>query len=248
MLLSAKHLSGFKIEASDGEIGHLDNFFIDDRNWVVRYVVVDIGSWLEGRKILIAPGVAGNPDGEIKHMPIHLTKNQIEKSPEIDTDMPVSRRQEIKLHEHYQWQPYWIGGIPPVSPVLPPKTRVTKPETTETSRDEDADPHLRSINEMIRYSIHASDGEIGHVADFVVDSEDWVIRYLVVDTRNWLPGKHVIIAPDWIEKISWAESAVTVSMTKASIEDSPEYNPGLPINMEYERRLYDYYGRPKYWE
>ena len=251
MLLSTKHLSGFKIEASDGEIGHVHNFLVDDRNWVVRYVVADVGKWLEGRKVLVAPRAVGNPDGEMKLMPIHLTKNQIEKSPEIDTDMPVSRRQEIRLYRHYQWEPYWIGGVPPIGPLYEPQYPVMRPETTESSEDgedEDASSHLRSINEMISYRIHTSDGEIGHVADFIVDSEDWAIRYLVVDTRNWLPGKHVIIAPDWIENISWAKNTITVSMTKDSIEDSPEYAPGLPINMEYEARLYDYYGRPKYWE
>jgi hypothetical protein len=250
MLLSAKHLSGFKLDARDGEIGHMHNFLIDDQNWVVRYIVVDIGGWLQGRKVLLAPSTAGSPDGGKKRMPILLTKSQIENSPEIDSDMPVSRKQEIKLYEHYRWVPYWSGGVAPLAPAFVPKTPSLKAAVEKSSQneaDEKADPHLRSIKEIINYRINASDGEIGHVEDFIVDSDDWIIRYLVVNTRNWLSGKNVIISPEWIKNISWAESTVTASMRMAAIEGSPEYDPSSPINIEYETRLYDYYGRPKYW-
>jgi len=251
MLLSTKHLSGFKVDATDGHIGHVHNFLIDDHLWVVRYVVVDIGGWLQDRKVLIAPAIAGSPDGKTKRMPIRLTRDQIENSPEIDTDMPVSRRQEIKLYEHYQWNPYWVGGVTPLGPAYVSKPLVSKAEVENSSgdeADEDTDPHLRSIREVINYRIHASDGEIGHVEDFIVDSDDWMIRYLIVNIGNWLTGRTVIISPEWIEDISWAESTVTISMKKSAVEGSPEYDPALPINMEYETRLYDYYGRPKYWE
>jgi hypothetical protein len=251
MLLSTKHMFGFKIDASDGEIGHLYNFLVDDWTWIVRYAVVDIGNWIAGRRVLIAPSAAENPDGEAKRMSIRLTKEQIENSPEIDTDLPVSRRQEARIYAHFQWEPYWVGGMTPLAPVYNPKYLAAMSEAKESSGEhpgENGDPHLRSIREMTHYGIHARDGEIGHIEDFIVDSEDWVIRYFVVDTRNWLPGKHVIIAPQWIEDISWTESSVSVSMSKEEVEGSPEYDPGLPINMEYQSRLYDYYGRPKYWE
>jgi hypothetical protein len=253
MLLSIKHLSGYKIEATDGDIGKAHTFLIDDQRWIVRYVVVDTGGWLKGRKVLIAPESIMEPDGKKEHLPVHLSKTQVESSPEIDSDMPVSRRQEIKLYQHYQWSPYWTGGVTPIGPAYIPQPSAVEAGAEEGAQeeqkvDEDADPHLRSTREIINYNIHASDGEIGHVEDFIVDVRDWAIRYMVVDTRNWLPGKKVIIAPDWIKDINWAESSVTVQMTRESIKDSPEYDPALPINMEYEARLYDYYGRPAYWD
>jgi len=251
MLLSTNHLSGFKIKANDGDIGKLHNFLLDDRSWIVRYIVVDTGSWLQERKVLVVPSAAGKPDGETAHMPVSLTRKQVEESPDIDTDKTVSRVHEKKLHLHYQWEPYWIGGTTPLGPVYipPPDEMGAESENFSSEEAEDkSDPHLRSAEEITGYKIHASNGEIGHVKDFIVDTEGWVIRYIIVDTQNWLPGKKVIISPEWIRDISWTDSAVTVAMTKEDIEKSPEYDPSLPINMEYEARLYDYYGKPKYWE
>lgn len=251
MLLSTKHLTGFKIEAKDGEIGDVHSFLIDDQSWIVRYIVVDTGTWLPGRKVLIAPSAAESPNGAAKSLPLHLTKKQVEESPEMDTDMPVSRSQEIKLHQHYQWIPYWASAATPLGPgyVPPPATLGKEIEDSSNAEEvENADPHLRSTKEIIGYAIHASDGKIGHLADFIVDSSDWVIRYFIVDTGSWLSGKKVIISPGWIQDISWTESAVALSMTSAEIKGSPEYDHSIPINMEYEARLYDYYGRPKYWE
>ena len=146
MLLSTKHLSGFKIDASDGDIGDVHSFLIDDQSWVVRYIVVETGSWFHGRKVLVVPSAAGNPDGAKKRLPIHLTRDQIENSPEIDTDMPVSRRQEIKLHRYYQWQPYWVGGVPSVTPVYAPgafNSDADRYKSIEAEENEDADPHLQ---------------------------------------------------------------------------------------------------------
>jgi hypothetical protein len=122
-----------------------------------------------------------------------------------------------------------------------------KAHTESSESGENADPHLRSTREIIRYDIEAEDGEIGHVEDFIVDIKDWVIRYFALDTRDFLPGKKVIISPDWIKDIEWSESKVSISMSQAAIRGCPEYNPSIPINIEYEERLYDYYGKPKYW-
>ena len=252
MLLSTKHLSGFKILAKDEEIGKVHDFLIDDRSWIVRYIVVDIGNWLSGRKVLVVPSVAEKPDGKTESLPVLLSKKQVKESPGIDTDMPVSRAQEIKLHKHYQWEPYWYGSVFPVGPVhmLPtphPGAQKGKSFPEDREEDENTDPHLRSLKECRNYKIHATDGEIGHIDDFIVDIGGWLIRYFVVDIRNWLPGKKVILSPSWIRDISWAESEVTLTMNRETVKASPEYNPSLPINMEYEARLYDYYGKPKYW-
>ena len=107
---------------------------------------------------------------------------------------------------------------------------------------------LRSVDEVIGYNIQATDGDIGHVEEFIVDDDTWIIRWFVVDTRNWLPGRKVLVAPDWVTRTSWGDRDVHVDVTRARIKDCPEYDPGLPINRRYEQQLYDYYGRPVYWE
>ena len=248
MLLSIKSLGNYEIEATDGSIGHVHSFLFDERNWTVRYLVVDTGKWLPGRKVLIAPAELGKPEGTAEVFPVDLTKEQVKNSPDINTEKPVSRQQEIELYKYYNWAPYWAAGYEPVTtPYTPVVPEDIKEEEEKKGSDQDEDPHLRSTREILKYKIHAEDGEIGHVDDFIADIESWVIRYIVVDTRDLLPGKKVIIPPDWTKEISWSASEVSVNVTKDMIKDSPEFDPSAPVNREYETQLYDYYGRPKYW-
>ncbi|MBN1218317.1 MAG: PRC-barrel domain containing protein [Anaerolineae bacterium] len=240
MLRSVKELNGYTIQATDGRIGKVSGFYFDDAMWTIRYLVVDTGPWLFGRKVLITALALGQPDWASHLLPVGLTKELVESSPDIDLARPVSRQLEVKLHEHYDWQPYWWalaqGAVPPPSKVQKEVVRVAE-----------GDPYLRSTQEVVGYHIAALDGEVGHVEDFIVDDETWAIQYMVVDTRNWLPGKKVLVAPAWIEKVEWAESKVYVDLHQETIKNSPEYNPSAPVNRAYEERLYDFYGRPKYW-
>ena len=245
MLRSIKNLSGVAIRARDGEIGKVHSFFFEDDNWTIRYLVVDTGKWLPGRKVLIAPTALGRPDWQDRVFPVNLTKDQVRNSPDVDTDRPVSRQREAELRKYYDWAPYWgVGhGIG-----LPPGHYVEADRGAVAVENVQGDTHLRSTKEVRGYRIHATDGEIGHVEDFVVSDEEWVIRYLVVDTGKWLPGRSVLISPDWVRDIGWEEREVWVDVAKGAIEDSPSYDGADPVNREYETQMYDYYGRPKYWK
>jgi hypothetical protein len=253
MFLSVKKLSSYKIEAADGSIGKVHTFLFDDRNWSIRYLVVDTGTWLPGRRVLIAPAALGKPQAQMEVFPVELTREQVKKSPDIDTEKPVSRQQEIELHQYYNWAPYWGGtldpiGIPYASAAADVSEKAEERESEDEQKKEKADPHLRSTKEVIGYKIHAEDGQIGHVEDFIAHVDDWIIRYAVVDTKDWLPGRMVLIPPDWwVREIRWADSEVEVNVSRDAIKDSPEFDPAEPVNREYETRLYDYYGRPKYW-
>jgi hypothetical protein len=132
-------------------------------------------------------------------------------------------------------------------PTAPPVEK--KKEMAQALEEEESgDSHLRSVQEVAGYHIQATDGEIGHVEDFILDDETWMLRYVVVDTRNWLPGRKVIVPPSWVESVDWANRKVSVDFTREEVRTSPEYDPAAPVNREYEVRLYDFYGRPKYWE
>ena len=244
MLRSIKEINGYKISATDGNIGKVHDFFFDDEIWAIRYFVVDLGTWIPGRKVLLIPSVFGEAEWKTLTIPVRLTKDQIRQSPDMRTDIPVSRQEEIKLHEHYTWVPYWAAPPPGVAPPV----ELLQDEKDAEKELQHADPHLRSVREVTGYHIQASDGEIGHVEEFIVDDTDWFIRYMVIDTRNWLPGRKVLVSPGWIDQISWRESKVFVDLPKEMIKKSPEYDPSAPINREYEERLYDFYGRPKYWK
>jgi hypothetical protein len=244
MLRSVKSLRGYTIAAKDDTIGKVDDLFFEETSWVTRYLVVDTGSWLTGRRVLISPVSLEQPVTKEKIIPANLTRAEVENSPDIEADKPISRQAEIELHQFYNWAPYWIGiGFSP--PVTAP-TEEDKKKAVAAAKER-VDSVLRSTRKVTGYRIHATDGEIGHAEDFILADQDWVLRYLVVDTKNWLPGRKVLISPNWIEKISWSDSEVYVDLLREQIESSPRFNPSTPINQEYEIRLYDYYGRPKYW-
>lgn len=248
MLRSTKELRGYTIRALDGEIGKVHELYFDDLAWLVRYLVVDTGTWLSGRKVLLSPGVVGQPDWETQTLPVELTKKQVESSPEIGTNEPVSRQMEMDLHTYYGWTPYWRGGLPELGlGAAAAAQMIAEAAQGEAEKQRQEDPHLRSTREVIGYHIQARDGEIGHIDDFVVDVGTWYVRYLVIDTRNWLPGKKVLVAPAWVEEVNWASRSVSMDLKRETIKNSPEFDPSMPVNREYEVRLYDYYGRPKYW-
>ncbi|MGD2245276.1 MAG: PRC-barrel domain-containing protein [Candidatus Aminicenantes bacterium] len=245
MLRSLNELFGYSIAAVDGDLGKVHDFLFDEILWIARYLVVDTGGWLPGKKVLLVPSSLGEPDWKTQTFPVNLNKEMVENSPEIAEDMPVSRQHEIELHKHYRWIPYWTVGVR-VGEVVPPSAAKEEKKEEETDKKE-GDPYLRSIREVTGYHIHATDGDIGHVEDFIADVRTWMVRYMVVDTKNWLPGRKVLVAPDWIDRISWPDSKVQVDLSREKIKNSPEFNPSEPINRKYEERLYDFYGRPKYW-
>lgn len=253
MLLSLKHLGYYTIEAEDGNVGQVYSFLFDDQQWIVRYLVVDTGKLLPGRKVLVIPSALAEPDNRMRVFPVKLTREQVKQSPDIDADKPISMQQELELHKYYKWSSYWEGYGPiltPYAPVVPGLSRRVREKPLSppgAAAEEKSDNHLRSTKEVIGYKTHADDGEIGHIDDLVVNTSEWVIRYIVVDTRNWLPGRKVIIPPDWINSISWAEAAVNVGVSRKDVKSSPEFDSEAPVNREYENELYDYYGRPKYW-
>ncbi len=245
MLISIKDVHGYKLSGTDGEVGTVKDFYFDDQFWTIRYLVSDTGHWLSGRKVLIAPYALGTVNQRDESVAIDLTKSQIEGSPSLDSDKPVSRQFEDAYYGYYGWPTYWSGqnrwGTYPY--IL----RGSEKWRTAPQDGKSWDPHLRSIGEVTGYHIQAAVGEIGHVADFIVDDETWTIRYLVVDTRNWWPGRKVLVSPLWIERVSWNESKVFVSLTRETIKTSPEYTDPSSINRDYETRLHHHYNRRGYW-
>lgn len=240
---SAKSLSGYALLATDGEIGRVSDFYFDDAAWTVRYLVIDTGSWLSGRSVLISPAaLAGSPDHEAKEIPVSLSREQVRASPEADAHKPASRRHEMNLATYYGWPRYWtFGGFYNIAP--PPPDYETERELQYEREEEEV--HLRSMGEVAGYHIQAIDGEIGHIEDFILDMGDWRVRYLVVDTRNWLPGRRVLLSPEWVSDISWEERNVSVEVTVDDVKSSPEYDPSVPLTADYERQLQSHYERQR---
>jgi len=245
MLIKAKSLKGYKLHSRDGEIGKVEQFYFDDKHWAIRYLVANTGSWLTRKEVLISPYALGDISTEKQDIALNLTKKQIEGSPSPETDKPVSRQFEEDYYGYYGWPLYWGG--PYMWGAYPYVERDHQMWRDRTEGGKAWDAHLRSTDAVENYSIEAADGEIGHVEDFIIDDRTWAIRYLVVATRNWWPGKKVLVSPNWIERISWNDSTVFVNLHREVIKKSPEYTKELLLSRDYETRLHRHYDRQGYW-
>jgi uncharacterized protein YrrD len=249
-------LKGRRISAIDGDVGNLSDAFFDDESWIIRYLVVNTGDWFSRNEVLISPYSVMYPLAQDKHINVALTRQKVKDSPDIDTHQPVSRQHEFDYMSYYDYPAYWEGGgfwgvgAYPVLPMDWPTAEEMATEKAVRQRNlRAADGHLRSSAKVAGYDIQATDGSIGHIHDLVFDDASWVIRYLVVDTRNWWPGgKKVLVAMHWIEGIDWATGTVRVNLTRDAVKSSPEYDDELLITRDYETQLYGAYQRTGYWE
>jgi hypothetical protein len=264
MLRSMNDLENYAIDATDGTIGQVKDFYFDDIAWVIRYLVVDTGTWLSSRKVLISPIAIGHPNWTDRILPVSITKAQVTNSPDIDTEKPVSRQHEMRYFGYYGYPYYWggaglwgggmypnlmmpgYGGFEPALDGV--KSEVEKAYArAEAPRHRDDDPHLRSCKAVISYHIHATDGDIGHIQGLLVDEETWAIRYIVVNTSNWWLDHQVLIAPQWIQNVSWDDATVSVNLTRQAVQAAPPYDSAALLNRLQEMGIYDHYGRTGYW-
>jgi hypothetical protein len=256
MLRSMRDLEGYSIGAVDGPIGKVTDFYFDDASWVVRFLVVETGSWLSSRKVLISPIALGTPDWAYRNLPVTITREQVRASPDIDTERPVSRHYEAQYFAYYDYPYYWEGtglwgggGVPGM--MLPghaggiavPGSPRPQPETVRED-----DPHLRSCKAITGYEVRGSDGDIGHVQGFLLDEESWAIRYMVVDTSNWWLGHLVLVPPQWISDLDWPRSRASVHLTRDAVLNAPVYDPATALDRRHEIAIYKHYGRPVYWQ
>lgn len=251
MLRSLKNTLGYVLLAEDGDIGRCQDFLFDDTDWVTRYMVADTGKWIPRRKVLIAPRFLSEPDWPAEKFPVRLTKSEIEGSPPLDIDLPVSRQHEEALADYFElplwWAPGLTGDTADGDAVERGGSGVVA-ALIDAAAPEADDPHLRSLSEILGYTVDAHDGEAGNIADLMVDDDGWMIRYLVVDTGGWLPGRKVLLAPTWLQELNWPEKRAVVDLTREAIEASPEYEPERPIYRAYEASLHQGYGKHGYWE
>jgi hypothetical protein len=246
MLCNAKTLKGYTLASLNGNIGTVKEFYFDDQHWTIRYLVADTGNWLEGRQVLISPYALISVIEEEQQIKINLTKKQIADSPALASDKPVSRQFEDAYYGFYGWPMYWGGpfmwGAYPFIIKDPEKFN----EFTQTEKN--WDPYLRSTQDVMGHHIQTADDEFGHVVDFLIDDETWAIRYLIIDTTKWWQeGRKVLIAPQWIERISWPESKVFINLSSDAIKEAPQYTDEFMLTRDYETILHIHYHRKGYW-
>ena len=249
MLRSLKELEGYLISATDGDVGRVVDFLLDDEHWTIRYLVAETGGFLDGRRVLISPVSFRTVERSSRRVHFALTVDKIKSSPSVDTDKPVSRQHERDFSRYYGYPYYWgdlgLWGMGAYPNLL--AAGQYKEPPIERLEGASGDVHLRSAKEIRGYDIQGSDNTIGHLEDFIVDEQTWALRYLVADTRNWWFGKKVLLAPQWATSVSWNERKVYVDVSREFVKNSPEWS-SYTVNRDYENRLYEYHGRSRYWQ
>lgn len=261
MLHRMDRLLVFEVIASDGDVGTVRDLHFDDRRWAVRYLVVETGSWLESRRVLISPLAIDSIDWVGGVISLRLTRQQVRGSPATDSLRPLSRQHEISYFNYYGYPDYLSGpllwGLTPY-PVIPDDAGL--PLTTgaiadladaaddRAGRDHEADErHLRSAVEIRGWQLQARDHPIGHFEDFIIDSGSWALRYIVVDTATWWIGRHVVVPVHWILQLDDERRAIDVDVQREQIRSAPEYDPAIELSRDYETQLFGHYQRPGYW-
>lgn len=249
MLRSLKDLERYGVRARDGDIGSVEDFLLDDERWVVRYLVVETGGFLDRRRVLISPISFREVDWVTRRFHLALTKEKVQNSPSIDVAEPVSRQYEEEYYGYFGYPHYWGGSAVWGMGAYPGMLMAETPSQRGVVRPDDVngDVHLRSARDVQEYDVQGSDAAIGRVDDFIIDDETWEVRYLVIDTSHWWSGRRVLVSPHWASRVSWYESKVHVDLTRETIRNAPEWKANTAVTREYEARLHDYYGRAPYW-
>lgn len=246
MVRSIRAILNADIQATDGNIGRCTDFLFDDKMWTIRYLVADTRKWLPGRQVLISPSAIGVWDWRSDTLPVKLTRKEVEESPPLGTDKPVSRQYEEQLTKYHHWHAYWHGPHlwgAGATPDLEPPTQNASENAIETP----GLSHLRAVMEVSGYDVQAVDGTAGTVDDFLIDQESWSIRYCVVDTGTWLPGRKVLISPLWADTVDWKRRQIHVRMDRQAIENSPVYDRERELTRDDETALFAHYDQKPYW-
>jgi uncharacterized protein YrrD len=221
----ARKICGATIRAVDGDVGTLEDFYFEEDRWTVRYLLVDTGTWMSGKKVLLSP-MSVDGAWNVTSIRVSLNKDQVWQSPEFDSTGPLSGDHERQVLGHYGY-PYYSGASGawgtfdnPGALLLAPTLR---PELVKPAGTDSESRNLRSTNQSTGYHVHATDGEIGHVDDFLIGQDSWQVRYLLVDTSNWIGGRSVIVSTDELQSVDRQHGMLCMGITRDAIEHGPSF-------------------------
>jgi hypothetical protein len=263
MLFAVSGLIGCAVQGNDGEVGVVKDFLFDDETWKVRWMAVEAGSWLPGQRVTYIhpsaiapltlppkPMIPMMSQGEALSLTVNLTRGQIEAGPHTHVDNPVTRDMEAILYDYYGWDPYWgasyFGGA-----VLPNAESKIVADAAQRAADAKVPPldgaeHLHSVAEFKGYYVHALDGDIGHVENLFADDANWDIRYLVIATRNWWPGKIVQLSPYAVKDVDWFGERLNMKVSRDQVKSAPIWDPLTMVDEVSEDALHRHFGWPGY--
>lgn len=253
MVRSLKGIVGYRLDAQGDCVGKVKDLLFDDEKMAVRYIVANTGGWLSKHKVLISPHHLHEPNLERigNYFDLALTKAKVENAPLLQTEAPISRQYEDAFAAYYDHPPYWSGAMiwgfhgSPGGAAIPPDGQPAPPDDVI---DQIEKSHLRSFEEVRKYDIQASDGIIGVLDDLIVECDSWRLRYVIVDINGWIPGGKRMLDIDWLDGFDFTGAVAKIDLPKEKIKNAPDFDPTAAVNVDYQARLYNYYGKPVQWE
>lgn len=259
MLRSIIDLEDYRLQTAAGNIGRLKDFTFDDKAWVIRYLVVDIGAWPKKHLVLISPIALGAPNWLAKTIPVLLSKSQIQNSPPFDPQKPITKQHEIEHLSYYNYPYYWGGPSLWGKDIYPnrfstgsggfnaPPFELRVPEPPDMEDETHAEHELHGGFDTMGIRVTSGDVDIGLVKDLLIDEDSWAIRYMVVNTGDWWPNQQVLIAPQWIGALNWVSKTISIQMSQAEVKTAPHCDPSVTIDRDLELALHAHYRQPGYW-
>ena len=247
MLRKEIDLLGYRLHATDGELGMLQEHVFDKDAWTVRYLLVKTGPWLDNRDVFISPIALGSIDEERKCIQVKLKQGQVAGSPHVNIHKPVSRRYEVAYYNYYGWPVYWGAGGRWGNELYAKELFDVAPfvEAPGSHEEQERTTNLMNTGGIKGYRVFARDNRIGTVEDFIMNDESWAIRYLVVNGTGLKAPRQVVLSPLWFSDLSQAERMMTLDFSIKDIESSPQYDPTRVMHRGDELALFQHYGRGK---
>jgi hypothetical protein len=262
MLFAVSGLEGCAVEASDGEVGSVKDLLFDGQTWKIRWMVVDTGHWLPGRQVLIHPSAIApitlppKPElpmmspGDTLELTVNLTRDEIEAGPHLREEEPVTEPMEALLYDYYGWDPYW-GATHFGAELMPNAEQRIVDDAAQREADaeappQDGGPRLHGVASLRGFHVHATDGDIGHVENVFAEDTNWEIRYLVIATRNWWPGKIVQLSPYAVRDIDWQDRRINMNVSRDQVRSAPAWDPLALADEAREEELHRHFGWPGY--
>jgi hypothetical protein len=247
MLWNVSVIKGYAVAGSNGPLGTASDFLFDDASWKMRWLIVDTGDRCSDRQALVPASVLDRPDPALRCFSVNLTVQEAKNCQSPDQDLPVSRQGGRDLHAYYGWEPYLAGSCfeGAIAAKFVPRPYCAemrlRDRETATPPKKFGDPHLRSVEEIIGYHVHATDGEIGHVEDFLAEESGWDIRSVKVSTKSWISRTSVLVSPVSVTMIDWIERLVFLDIDRQKVKLSTPYDPRTTVDGRYAASALPYY-------
>ena len=238
MYRSLKQIQHYSLLTKNEEACKLEDLFFNETTWKTQYLVVKTGSFFSARNVLLNPVIVEKIIDADKKIQLLISNDHVKKCPSVNSVLPISLEAELLLAKYWEWIPKDAEG--PLPPEAGHSIEVEAETESKDLSERAAESKLRSYEEVKGYTIYAPDGHFGHIEDFLFD-DDWLIRYAVVDTRNWIPGKRVLLPVGQIEEVKWAEHSLHVEASCELVKSAPAYDESKGVTPEDEEAVRNHF-------